>query len=321
MTRGLDVDGVRELAVLERSGLAESRHLGAAVIVDADGAILQSLGDVRSLIYPRSSLKPLQAVAVSRSGARLEGERLVLSAASHAATAEHVRVVQAMLAAAGHTEEDLQCPPDWPLDAAAAAQARVHGARRRVTMNCSGKHASFLMACAVNGWATDDYLDPLHPLQLLIRDTVEGFAGERVEHFGTDGCGAPVFALTLRGLATAISRVARAEDEHTARLTAAIRRHPWAIDGPGRSNTVVIQELGLIAKGGAEGVMVMAASDGTAVALKMLDGSLRAATLVALELLARLGVIDRTEADRVIQLTTERVLGGGSPVGVLRASF
>ncbi|MCU1546312.1 MAG: asparaginase, partial [Homoserinimonas sp.] len=53
MTRGLDVDGVRELAVLERSGLAESRHLGAAVIVDADGAILQSLGDVRSLIYPR----------------------------------------------------------------------------------------------------------------------------------------------------------------------------------------------------------------------------------------------------------------------------
>lgn len=321
----LEPAGVRELAVLERNGLIESRHLGAAVVIAPDGTLEREVGDVDALVYPRSSLKPLQAITVMRCGVSLEGEQAVLAAASHTGTAEHVRVVRGMLESAGLSENDLRCPADWPGDADAQFRARADGlGRRAITMNCSGKHAAFLMACAANGWSTDDYLDPAHPLQQRVRDSVEEFTGQQVGHVAVDGCGAPLFAIGLRGLATAIGRVAgaarRGGDPDAAALVAAILAHPWAIQGAGRANTVVIEQLGILAKGGAEGVIAMATQDGTAVALKILDGNPRATTLVALELLAQHGAIGRADADRVAALTSEPVLGGGVPVGRLRVS-
>lgn len=322
----LDSDGVVELARLERNGLVESRHLGAAAVVSGDGSVLHSLGDAGALVYPRSSLKPFQAITVLRSGVALEGAQLVLASASHTGTPAHVAVATEILARAGLTEDSLQCPLDWPGDAESAALARVDGQKRRITMNCSGKHSAFLLACVENGWPTQSYLDPSHPLQLAIRATIEEFTGEPVGHVGVDGCGAPLFAVSLRGLALAFSRLARGvnaagPDPDAVRLITAIRENAWAIEAPGRPNTVVIEELGLVCKGGAEGVMAMGASDGTAVALKSLDGSHRATTLVALELLARAGAVPRAEADRVAALTTEQVLGGGRPVGAIRVAF
>ncbi len=317
MSRPLHPSGVVELAVLSRSGLDESRHLGAAVVVSPDGTIARSLGDADALVYGRSSLKFFQAIAVLRSGVALDGSQLVLATASHAGTPEHLEVVRDLLERAGLGEESLQCPPDWPLDGASRSAAT---APARITMNCSGKHAAFLLACVQNGWPTESYLDPDHPLQRRIRDTVEEFTGEPVGHVGVDGCGAPVFATTLRGLATAVGRVCGGDDPSASLLTSAVLAEPWAIDGPGRANTVVIEELGLIAKGGAEGVIVMGSSDGTAVALKMLDGSARATSLVALALLASVGAVSVGDADRLGELTTEKVLGGGLPVGDIRVS-
>jgi L-asparaginase II len=321
LTHPLSTTGVVEMAVLERSGLIESRHLGAAVVVGPDGSVLRALGDADALVYPRSSLKLLQAVTVLRAGVELDGEQLVLATASHCGSEAHQRVVEAMLASGGFSEADLGCPADWPSDPDAAARARLHGGKRKLAMNCSGKHASFLLACASRGWSTANYLDPAHPLQVIIRETVEEFTGQSVGTVGVDGCGAPLFGISLRALATAASRVAQARDEHTARLSAAIREHAWAIDGPGRVNTTVIDELGIIAKLGAEGVNVMANADGTAVAVKMLDGSARATTMVSLRLLADAGAIDRTAAEAVAERTAEPVLGGGIPVGSLRVAF
>ncbi len=327
----LGVDGVVELAKLERNGLIESRHLGAAVVVRATGVnsgveTVRSLGDVDALVYPRSSLKPFQAITVLRSGVSLDGAQLVLASASHSGTPAHVEVVNELLERAGLTEDDLQCPISWPGDPEAAAIARTSGKQRRVTMNCSGKHAAFLLACVENGWSTSNYLDPQHPLQLAVRATIEEFLGEPVGHVGVDGCGAPLFAVTLRGLAASFSRLARGmnatgPDDDAARITAAIRENAWAIDGPGRANTVVIDELGLVCKGGAEGVIAMGAADGTAVALKSLDGSHRITTLVALTLLAEAGAIPQADAERVSDLTTEKVLGGGVTVGHTLTTF
>jgi L-asparaginase II len=317
VTHALTADGVVELAILERSGLEESRHLGAAVIVGPAGDVLRMLGDGDALVYGRSSLKLFQAIAVLRSGVALAGAHLVLATASHAGTERHVAVVRELLASAGLGEDALQCPVDWPLDSAARSAASEP---LRVTMNCSGKHAAFLLACVTNGWPTETYLDPEHPLQHRIRSTVEEFTGQPVGHIGVDGCGAPVFATTLRGLATAVGRVSGGSDPSAILLREAVLENPWAIDGPARPNTVVIEELGLICKGGAEGVIVMGASDGTAVALKSIDGSSRATTLIGLELLASVGGLSGDEAARVARLTTERVLGGGIPVGELRAS-
>ncbi|MHC5796813.1 asparaginase [Lacisediminihabitans sp. FW035] len=317
MSHPLDPTGIVELAILSRSGLDESRHLGAAVVVSPDGTVARALGDADALVYGRSSLKFFQAITVLRSGVSLAGAQLVLATASHAGTSAHVRVVRELLARAGLGEDALQCPLDWPLDSASRSAA---SAPARVTMNCSGKHAAFLLACVENGWPTETYLDPAHPLQQRIRETVEEFTGEPIGHVGVDGCGAPVFATTLRGLATGVGRVSAGRDASAALLTAAVLAEPWAIDGPGRANTVVIEQLGLLTKGGAEGVIVMGAPDGTAVALKMLDGSARATSLVALGLLASVGAVSWDDADRVGALTTEKVLGGGLPVGDIRVS-
>ena len=313
----LSAADVVEIAVLSRSGLDESRHLGAAAVIGPDGSVLRALGNIDALIFGRSTLKFFQAIAVLRSGVSLEGSQLVLASASHGGTPEHSEVARAILTRAGLTEDSLQCPPDWPLDSASRWAA---SAPERITMNCSGKHAAFLLACVTNGWPTDSYLEPAHPLQQRIRATVEEFTGESVGHVGIDGCGAPVFALSLRSLATAIGRVASRTDPQAALLVDAILATPWALDGHGRANTIVIEQLGLITKVGAEGVLVMAALDGTAVALKMLDGNERATTIVALTLLASVGTITPADAARVSALTTRRVLGGGADVGGLRAS-
>jgi L-asparaginase II len=321
-TGALETSGCVELARVERSGMVESRHLGAAALVGATGEVLRSLGDTSALIYPRSTLKPLQAITALRSGARLVGPQLVLATASHAGAPEHLEVVRSILREADLPEDALQCPVDWPLGRRIRDDlVRSGGGPSRLHMNCSGKHAAFLLACTASGWSTDDYLEIDHPLQVRVRDTVEEFTGETVLHSGTDGCGAPVHAMSLAGLARAIGRVSGATSGEEAELSAAILRDPWAIDGTGRANTVVIQQLGLIAKLGAEGVLVLGAPSGAAVAVKILDGSLRAATLVALRLLVEAGEVAREAADNVIDTSLERVLGGGRVVGRIVTTF
>jgi L-asparaginase II len=321
----LDATGSVELAVLERSGMIESRHLGAAIALAPDGSLLRAYGNPDALVYPRSSLKPLQAIAILRSGLQLEAEQLAVATASHTGTARHIAIVHDMLAAAGLDESALQCPADWPGDGDAAFAAKTEGlGARRAAMNCSGKHAAFLAACAQNDWPIDSYLEPSHPLQLLVRETIEEFTGAPVAHTGVDGCGAPLFAVTLRALATAIGRVSGSPSSDptgpAAKLVTAVLANPWVIDGPGRPNTLIVERLGIFAKEGAEGVMVLGALDGTAVALKMLDGSQRAVFLVALDILASVGAVDVTLARQLAAELTEPVLGGGVSVGHIRLS-
>lgn len=311
----LTADGSVELAVLERSGFDESRHVGAGVVVDATGTVIDSVGDVTASIYPRSTMKPFQALAVRRAGALFSDEELVLTTASHAGTAAHQALALHMLESFDHVEADLGCPPDMPFD---RGTARTMDAPRRLAMNCSGKHAGMLAACRVNGWDEPTYLDIEHPLQQRVRSVVEEYTHETVDLVGTDGCGAPVFPLTLTGLARGFAGVVARADDDSAALTDAVLAHPWAIDGVGRANTVTIERLQVLAKLGAEGVMVMGLPGGAAVAVKVLDGSQRAGTLAALALLERNGLVASDGVAEVLEATGERVLGGGVPVGTVR---
>ncbi len=294
--------------------MRESTHLGAAAVLGPDGVLVRELGDADALIYPRSTLKLVQAVALLRVGTELTDEQLALAAASHVGTQRHIDVVRSTLTRAGIDESALQCPADWPSDVAARAQAQ---STSPIAMTCSGKHAAFLLACVTNGWPLASYLEPRHPLQLAIRRVVEDYAGETVEHSGVDGCGAPVHALTLAGLARATGLIARGAEPEGQRLTDAILANPWALDSP--AIATVIGELGLVAKSGAEGVFVAAAPDGTAVALKMIDGSNRALVPVALALLQERGVLDAHAVASVLKSTNDPVLGGGLPVGEIYA--
>lgn len=311
----LTADGSVELAVLERSGFDESRHVGAGVVVDATGTVIDSVGDVTASIYPRSTMKPFQALAVRRAGALFSDEELVLTTASHAGTAAHQALALHMLESFDHVEADLGCPPDMPFD---RGTARTMDGPRRLAMNCSGKHAGMLAACRVNGWDEATYLDIEHPLQQRVRSVVEEYTHETVDLVGTDGCGAPVFPLTLTGLARGFAGIVARADEDSAALTDAVLAHPWAIDGVGRANTVTIERLQVLAKLGAEGVMVMGLPGGAAAAVKVLDGSQRAGTLAALALLERNGLVASDGVAEVLEATGERVLGGGVPVGAVR---
>ncbi|GAT72788.1 asparaginase [Microbacterium hydrocarbonoxydans] len=326
MLETLTVQDAVELAVVERNGFVESRHAGAAVVLSPDGDVVARHGNADALVLPRSSLKPLQAIACVTAGAALEGEQLAMSTASHTGTDRHAAVVRDMLTEGGLTEDHLGCPPAWPGDARTRDEmVREHGAKARIRMNCSGKHAAMLRACVATGWPTDGYLDPAHPLQAHIREVIERLTGEKVAHTAIDGCGAPVHALTLTGLARSIHRIGSASDRSpfalhrvAGSLVRAVRENPWAIEGPGRPDTIAIERLGVFTKHGAEGVMVMVAPNGATAALKMLDGSSRASSVVAATLLARAGALAEADVAALAEALPLAVLGGGNPVGVIR---
>jgi len=319
--RPLAGEGCVELARLDRGGLTESRHLGAAAVVDASGRVLRALGDIRATIYPRSTLKPLQALAMLEAGADLTDEQLVLSSASHCGSPAHLAVVEGILAEDARSGDDLQCPVEPPLGSRERAERRAAGlAPNRITMNCSGKHAGFLRASDALGAEAQSYLALDHPVQQRVRDTLERWSGEAVHHTAVDGCGAPLHATSLAAVARAIARVAAVETPAAMRYMAALRAEPWAVDGHGRANTVVIERLGLLAKIGAEGVIVLGSPEGAAVAVKVIDGSMRATTPVALALLAGEGLVDADAAAEVVAQLAQPVLGGGQVVGRLAVS-
>ena len=319
--RPLEVSGTVELARIERSGLIESRHIGAAAVADSSGTVLRAVGDVNATVYPRSALKPVQAIAMLELGAQFTDDELALATASHCGSPDHLAVVERMLHDDGRDLNALQCPAQWPLGNAERAARQAAGLpATRVTMNCSGKHAGFLRASDAVGGDAERYLELEHPVQRHVTDAVERFTGEAAHATAFDGCGAPLHATSLAALATAIARIASGSTPEARQLMAAVAAEPWAIDGSGRANTMVIERLGGIAKLGAEGVVVVGTRAGVAVAVKVLDGSMRATTPVALSLLASIGAIPVDAANELIELTSERVLAGDAPVGAFLVS-
>ncbi|WP_328318266.1 asparaginase [Streptomyces sp. NBC_00388] len=307
------------LAEVVRSGFVEGRHRGSLVILAADGSVEHTLGDPSRPVFPRSSNKPMQAAAVLRAGLDLSGERLALASASHSGEEFQRALVRTMLTEYGLHESDLQCPADLPLDPVEAEGylAAGHG-RERVTMNCSGKHTAMLAVCALNGWPTDSYLDPSHPLQRLVLTVVEEAAGERVTSVGTDGCGAPLMAVSLVGLARAFRAFVLApEGSPERRVADAMRAHPEYVAGTRRPDTWVMRALpGTLSKMGAEAVQALALPDGRALAFKVEDGATRALGPVLARTLEQMGV----ESPVLARLADAPLLGGAAKVGEIRAT-
>jgi L-asparaginase II len=308
-----------ELARVIRSGFHEGSHFGAAVVLDPDGGIVAAVGPVDAPMFPRSSGKPFQAIAMLRAGAGLADEDLALAAASHSGQPLHVDRVLAMLERGGLTEDDLGCPPALPWEEPDRVAALcAGGGERRAFMNCSGKHAGMLLACRAAGWPTAGYLDPQHPLQRLVARTVADVVGAGPSAVGIDGCGAPLFALSLVDLARGFGRVnAAAAGTAEQAVATAMRSFPELVAGPGREDTRLMRAVpGLLAKGGAEGVHCAALPDGSAVAVKITDGGDRARMPVLVAGLRRLGVA----APVLDDLGTGPVLGGGVRVGEVAAA-
>nr|WP_272919391.1 asparaginase [Amycolatopsis rubida] len=278
---------------LLREGMVEGVHHGSVVVLSPDGSTLFEAGDPDVAMYPRSTAKPLQAAAMARLGLRLGPSGFAIAAASHSGEPRHLEAAAAVLASRGFAETDLGNPADLPYDPI-ERDAWIAGGRQaaRLAHNCSGKHAAMLAVCQEQRWDIDSYLDPAHPLQRAIRETVEELTGQTVPRVATDGCGAPLFALSLRGLARAASQIATAPEGSPESLVATgIRRHPDLVAGSRRDVTRLMRAVpGLIAKDGFEAVQLAALPNGTAVALKIADGGDRARPAVLAAALARAGV-------------------------------
>jgi L-asparaginase II len=308
------LDAAPVLAQAIRGGFVESVHRASVAVTAADGSVELELGNASDPVLPRSSNKPVQALAMVRNGLDLAPHHLALVSASHSGEDFHLAAVREILDGAGLTVADLQNTPDFPVDEQAKLDwVRAGHDKESLAQNCSGKHSGMLATCVAAGWDHTAYLDLEHPLQRACDATLAELAGEPVAATAIDGCGAPVMAVSLAGLARAFGRIASAApgtDE--ARVADAIRSHPEYLGGTRRDVTTFIQRTpGAIAKDGAEAVYAVGLADGRGIALKVADGGQRARTVILAAVLRRLGV----ETGALQALEDAPILGHGEPVG------
>jgi L-asparaginase II len=285
-----------------RGGLVESRHTGAVAVSDTDGKLVLSLGEVERPVYPRSAVKALQALPLVESGAAdlygLGLEELALACASHSGEPGHVATATRMLNAAGLDASALKCGAHWPIhQPSAQALARDGGAAGAIHNNCSGKHAGFLcVACAIGG-EHGHYTEPAHPVQRMVRHTLEDLTGFPLsqDDCAIDGCSVPTWAVPLASVARGFARFGTGQGlppdraKAAARLREACAAHPWHVAGTGRFCTELMTRFGarIFVKTGAEGVYCAALPEqGLGIAVKCDDGAGRAAeTMMAATLL------------------------------------
>jgi L-asparaginase II len=310
------------LVAATRDGLVESVHYGSAIALEADGTTAAAAGDPLAPFYPRSSLKPLQAVAMVRAGLELPADLLALAAASHSGGAKHRQGALRILEQHGLSVSDFGNSRDLPYGPAEREEWLRNGGRAtQLTQNCSGKHAAMAATCTINGWPVKGYLDPSHPLQRLVAATVTELTGEEPRALSTDGCGTPLYALPLTGMARAFGTIAlaAADDDGSAEAVVglAMQQHPDMVAGEGRDVTELMRLLpGAVAKDGFEGVQLVGLADGRSAAVKISDGGDRARMPATLKLLEALGL----DTTGLAALGTAPVVGGGLQVGLLQAT-
>ncbi|MBC8339772.1 MAG: asparaginase [Rhodospirillales bacterium] len=318
-----------------RGAMVESRHRGDCVVIDRTGKVVRGWGGIDRLIYPRSAIKPLQALPLIETGAAdafdISEAELALAAASHSSTPDHVNAIAAWLERLGLSESDLECGGHDPMhrdsDKALIRSGVVPGP---LYNNCSGKHAGFLNTARHMGEETKGYLGPDHPVQQRLAAVMEEMGATDLSETprGVDGCGIPVYGMALRAMALAMARMADPQDLEPARADAAKRiykamtSHPNMVGGPGRFDTVAMTagKGAFVVKAGAEGVYAgIVPGLGLGVALKIDDGTKRAAEVAMAGVLDLLGVLD-IEAKAGMQdfLTAPVLNSAGLRVGDIR---
>ncbi len=313
------------LIEVTRGPLVESVHRGAVAVSDASGKLRLPLGDVASPVYPRSSLKPVQAIPLVESGAAdafgLGDEEIALACASHSGEPMHTDRVAAWLNKIGCTADDLACgthPVRY--EPVMEALIRAHERPTRIHNNCSGKHTGFLTVAKHMGAPTKGYEKVDHPVQRAVVEALKDLAGMEGElPWGVDGCCAPNFALPLANLARAMAQIANPQGLPPKRAAAAKRilhamtAHPELVAGTGRTCTALMREGNgkLAVKTGAEGVYVAILPDmGLGIALKIDDGTTRAAEAAIAQMLLNLGTAQAgSEASRIARAPVNNTRG------------
>jgi L-asparaginase II len=319
------MEGLSSVRVV-RSGLTESVHLVDVAVCDYAGNYVAWAGDPMRDVFARSCMKPLQAaVSLSISNDRPSPQELAVMCASHNGEPVHVSAVGAILGRAGLDFGSLRNPASWPMDEQARAEV---GERAPEYGDCSGKHAGMLMACVRAGWDTDSYREADHPLQRNVLEAVRAWTGVGRLSVGIDGCGVPVHAMPLASMATLYARLVSGAftdgiEPEVAAAAAAMRAEPYMVAGRLRVDTDLMRACpDVVTKGGAEGLICTGiASMDLGVAIKVADGSFRAAAPALIEVLFQLGVLSEEHVDALRSHARPAVLGGGLPVGEMVAEI
>jgi len=281
------------LVEVTRGRITESLHRGRAAVVDASGRVVAAWGDIEAPVYPRSAVKPMQALALVESGAAdafgLDDTELTLACASHSAEPRHIEGISAWLARVGLTPQDLECGVQWPLRHEPTMAALIRAGEKPCPLhnNCSGKHTGMLTTALHLGAPTAGYVELEHPVQQRIMGILEQMCGVDLSDapVARDGCSVPCFAMPLGNLARGMACFASPDQlpghriAGIRRISAAMIANPGLVEGEGRyASTLMAASSGrIIAKGGAEGVVCAALPDrGLGIAVKCDDGNARA---------------------------------------------
>lgn len=305
------------LARVVRNGLVEASHDGAVAAVDSEGSLLAWTGDLERTFFLRSAAKPFQATVSQDSGARLSIQQMALACASHGGQPVHLAIVREMLSEVGLDDAALRCPPVWPFGEGAQEHLLAAGHRKpqAIWHNCSGKHAAMLRACVASGWPIDGYLDPKHPLQLRVAETIHDVLGENRGLVGVDGCGVPAFRATVSSMARAYAQLA--SNPRFAPAWVAMHRTPALTSDTSQPAAYIANWLDAAAKHGAEACLGVAVRDRLGVAVKVWDGSPRAVGVGMVAALEQLGLVPRVAQEGLRDISHPAVLGGGVPQGAI----
>lgn len=301
------------LAEMVRGNWVENRHRGAFCVVDGDGNIIASAGDIERAIFPRSAIKSMQALALFRSGAvekfSLNSEAIALACASHLGEREHIDGVRAMLERIGCEEDDLECGSHPPSNRAAREALRASGIKfSAIHNNCSGKHAGMLAVAKALGAPTKNYSGRDHPVQKLVRACVEDLMDEKLttDRCGTDGCSIPTWAAPMKTIAHGFARMAggtglgKQDARAIGEIFDAVTSHPFLVAGSDAFDSMAMEILDskLISKVGAEGVFCGALpAKGWGYVLKCDDGNMAAAETMVAALLLGIASPDGKQGD------------------------
>lgn len=329
------------LAEITRGGTVESRHFGHVVVVDTRGKVVFAAGDPDRPTYPRSSLKPLQALAGIAGGTAdrfdLTPGEIAVTCASHAAEPRHREAVARILAKIAATEDDLRCGPH-PVPHIPSRDELIRAGKEptRIYNNCSGKHSGMLALARVLEAPLAGYWDFDHPVQRKIQQVLAASADVDLTglKWGVDGCGVPTYLMSLRELALGFARLANPESlpetsdqpyaSAAARINAAMNAEPEMVRGEGGFDSVLMRALPglLVSKGGAEGCQAVGVlGQGLGIAIKVEDGGARPLAPLMLEALCQLGLLPDCLPDSLARLRTPEILNTrGEPVGEIRVT-
>lgn len=324
------------LAEAVRGNWVENRHRGAFAVVDAEGRIVLSAGDIDRPIFPRSAIKSMQALAMFTRHADAafapSDAELALACASHHGEPVHVGTVEGFLARIGLEAGHLECGAHPPTNAEARAALRRAGAEPGpLHNNCSGKHAGMLSVALAMGADPHGYVEPDHPVQREVRAVIEKIIGEplREDRCGTDGCSIPTYAAPIRAFSLGFARMASGRDlpedlaAASRRLFDAATGNPHLVAGTGHADTRIIEAFRgrVMQKVGAEGVQCGAIRDrGWGYALKCDDGNMAASQAMLAGLLLAVAQPDAEQRAVLESLRRQPIRNvRGREVGVLRA--